>query len=408
MAASRDMRSRRRLLSGEQLHAYGLLNKRVIFPYAGRRLSFLLSQSLFSSDDVDIGTKALLTVIAERLSEVRVKTVLDLGCGSGIIGIALSALWPEAQVVMSDRDALSVAVSRINALENNAAEIKVIGCLGIPQQQSPYDLIASNLPAKAGEPVLRILVQAAVTAVNHGHIAIVVIRPHLELVAIDLSKRAHILHRLELRAHTVFIAEALALPPINDSISHYQRTIAELHYGSINIRLKTSWGLPDFDSVPHLLHVAEPFFQDDVLGHRVLIWNPGQGLTACALAKNTIELKDLTVGSRDLLQIVTTQRNLKNIAWNSCGLHEPILPAVQFTAGNLGYTGVVAVHTEQDGPWWRWLPETITTLLAPTGRLLLVSGSTPIERSLRTLRGVTKLKDRRRHGCRAVLLERHS
>ena len=129
MAASRDMRSRRRLLSGEQLHAYGLLNKRVVFPYAGRRLSFLLSQSLFSSDDVDIGTKALLTAIAERLSDVRVKTVLDLGCGSGIIGIALSALWPEAQVVMSDRDALSVAVSRINALENNATEIKVIGCL---------------------------------------------------------------------------------------------------------------------------------------------------------------------------------------------------------------------------------------------------------------------------------------
>ena len=122
MAASRDMRSRRRLLSGEQLHAYGLLNKRVVFPYAGRRLSFLLSQSLFSSDDVDIGTKALLTAIAERLSDVRVKTVLDLGCGSGIIGIALSALWPEAQVVMSDRDALSVAVSSCLLYTSDAAD----------------------------------------------------------------------------------------------------------------------------------------------------------------------------------------------------------------------------------------------------------------------------------------------
>ena len=201
---------------------------------------------------------------------------------------------------------------------------------------------------------------------------------------------------------------ALTLPPLKDGIDHYQRTIAELRYGHSDIRLETSWGLPDFDSVPHLLRVAEPFFQHDVLGPRILIWNPGQGLTTCALAKNTKELKDLTVGSRDLLQIATTRHNLKKLAWNSFWLHEPLLSAPQLAADDLGYTGVVAVHTDQDGPWWRWLPETITTLLMPAGRLLLVSGSTPVERALRTLHSMTKLKDRRRHGCRAVLLERRS
>ena len=95
MAAPWDMRSRRGLPSGKELYAYGLLNKQVIFPYAGRRLHFWLSRSLFSSDDIDTGTRALLTAIADRLGDLRMKTVLDLGCGSGIIGVALSALWPD-------------------------------------------------------------------------------------------------------------------------------------------------------------------------------------------------------------------------------------------------------------------------------------------------------------------------
>lgn len=397
-------------LSGPELREHGLLHKQVVLPYASRQLQLWLSQSLFSSDDVDQGTRALLTTVIRKLSDLPVRNALDLGCGTGVIGVALAALWPEARIVMSDRDALAVAVSASNASYNSASGVNAVGCLGVPQAEGPYDLIAANLPAKVGEPVLRMLVQAAAAAAPHGHLALVVIRSRQELVAEALCDRAHILHRLELRAHTVFIAKAVSPPPVDDGVACYLRSVADLRYGVRDVRLDTSWGLPDFDAVPHLLHAAEPFVQIETLGPRVLIWNPRQGLTACALATSTGELEEVTVGSRDLLQIVTTQHNLRNTGVHATYGHAPLLAGARHIGccSSPGYSGVVVVYTEDEGPWWRWLPEAVTRLLAPGGRLLIAAGSTPVERALRELSGMTKLKDRRRHSYRAVLLERRS
>ena len=371
-------------------------------------MQFWLSQSLFSGDDIDTGTRALLNAIGERLGDLRVRRALDLGCGTGIIGVALAALWPRAQIVMSDRDALAVTVSAVNARENDAGGATAVGCLGVPHAHAPFDLIAANLPAKVGEPVLRMLVQAATAAAPQGQVALVVIRARQGLVEHALGGRARIVHRRELRAHTVLLAE-VARPPaqvVGDGFTAYLRGEAELRYGGHGVRLQTAWGLPDFDSVPYALRTAEPLLRGDALGPRVLIWNPGQGLTACRLAAVAGEPPSITVGSRDLLQVATTRHNLCETGIDAGGVHVPWIAG----AGTTGkrFSGVIAVHADTDGPWWRWLPGAAEALLEPGGRLLLSAGSTPVERALRSVQGMAKLQDRRRRGYRSVLLERRA
>jgi 16S rRNA G1207 methylase RsmC len=77
--------------------------KRVDFRFRGRSLNLSLSHALFSSADVDTGTRLLLRVLSrlwdEDLTAGRAlpRTVLDAGSGVGVIGIAVaSALLAEA------------------------------------------------------------------------------------------------------------------------------------------------------------------------------------------------------------------------------------------------------------------------------------------------------------------------
>ena len=408
------------------MREHGLLHKRVVLPWAGGALQFWLSQSLFSADDVDTGTRALLDTIDERLRDLPVGRALDLGSGSGVIGVALSRLWPQARVVLSDRDALAVAVSALNARDNDASRAAAIGCLGIPETLGTFDLIAANLPAKVGERVLRLLVRQAAAAAPRGHLALVVIRPRQDLVERALHGCARILHRRELRAHTVLLAETVLTaatdpPPAEDGLASYLRGDAEFRYGGHAVRLQTAWGLPDFDAVPYSLRAAEPLVCGGELGPRVLIWNPGQGLTACGLAAAGSSSPAITVGSRDLLQIETARHNLRQSGIAAEGLHAPSIAGA--AASGTRYSGVIAMHAAIDGCWWRWIPEAVDALLEQDGRLLLVGASTPVDRALRSLSeqrslserrsssgapatGMAKRQDRRRRGYRAVLLER--
>jgi len=160
-----------------------LVNKTVTFKFSGAELRFDLSHALFSSFDIDQGTRLLLKAIARDPVLARARRILDSGCGTGIIGLAIAKAFPEAEVIMRDRDSLAVAFSERNRLLNRlkgrsawtdpetgalrtavAAPRAELGLLsdflrsdgaGDPRSSTaPFDFVVSNLPAKAGAPVL--------------------------------------------------------------------------------------------------------------------------------------------------------------------------------------------------------------------------------------------------------------
>jgi ribosomal protein L11 methyltransferase len=110
-------------------------------------------------------TKGCLLALTS-LKQSTYGNILDLGCGSGILAIAASKLWPSAIVLASDLDEECVRVSQENCILNSCNHIKVLESEGFASDtlkaSGPYNLIVANILAS----VLTIL-----TAEIYEHLA---------------------------------------------------------------------------------------------------------------------------------------------------------------------------------------------------------------------------------------------
>jgi len=125
--------------------------KRIPYTCRGQTFAFDVAHTLFSSYQVDEGTDLFLRTIAPDSP----RTILDLGCGCGVIGIVLARWFPQARVILADRDLLAVRYARHNALLNQVSNVEVIGSVGFEHIPAlPFDLIVSNIPAKIGDEAI--------------------------------------------------------------------------------------------------------------------------------------------------------------------------------------------------------------------------------------------------------------
>ncbi|MCS6840598.1 MAG: class I SAM-dependent methyltransferase [Roseiflexus sp.] len=125
--------------------------KRISYTCCGRTFAFDVAHTLFSSYQIDEGTDLLLRTIKPQSPQ----TILDLGCGCGVIGIVLASWFPQARVVLVDRDLLAVRYARHNAALNQTPNVEVIGSVGFEHVPAiPFDLIVSNIPAKIGDEAI--------------------------------------------------------------------------------------------------------------------------------------------------------------------------------------------------------------------------------------------------------------
>lgn len=122
--------------------------KRIAYTCRGQSFIFDVGHTIFSSFQIDLGTDLLLRTI--EVNEPR--TILDLGCGCGVIAIVLARYFPSAQVTALDKDLLAVRYARHNAEINAVTNVRVIGSVGLEHAPAGnYDLIVSNIPAKIGD-----------------------------------------------------------------------------------------------------------------------------------------------------------------------------------------------------------------------------------------------------------------
>jgi ribosomal protein L11 methyltransferase len=95
-------------------------------------------------------TRGCLELLA-TLDPLETANAVDVGCGSGILTIAMTKLWKRA-AIGSDDDAEAVAVARENARLNGVADCcHFVHAKGLDhevlQERAPYDLIVANILA---------------------------------------------------------------------------------------------------------------------------------------------------------------------------------------------------------------------------------------------------------------------
>lgn len=396
------------------LDAY--FKKEIAYPYEGRALRFRVGQDLFSSFDVDAGTKLLLRTLDR--SDRRFRRVLDFGCGYGPLGLALKSSDPTRSVHMVDRDALAVDFTRENARLNDLNGVEVYGSLGFDEvQATDFNLIVANLPGKAGEPVIAHLLRAAAGHLaEDGLVAVVIVSLLAETVAgvLDATPELEVSLRRDSPSYAVFhyrvSSPAMAEHGSGFDRGVYRRSEVDHSDGGIEYEVETAYGLPEFDSpgyLSHLLMSALVDMRDTNLSHAVVL-NPGVGHVAVALWK-TLAPESIALVDRDLLGLRYSKANL---ARHGC-------PEEQITvihriglngAGNRPADLVLGVLRESEPPAAHAaLLIEATELLAPDGRVLVASTSTAATRvakyvqSRKLLRVVSR---RRRKGNTLLVLQR--
>ena len=131
----------------------------------GHELTFHTRWGLFSPREIDAGTHLLVDHIEVEPSD----DCLDLGCGYGPIGLTLARLAPRGRTTLVDRDFLAVEYALKNAAVNGIGNAEAVLSNGFEQLgDRRFDVVASNLPAKAGNEALFLQFEDARTHLRPG------------------------------------------------------------------------------------------------------------------------------------------------------------------------------------------------------------------------------------------------
>jgi 16S rRNA G1207 methylase RsmC len=124
----------------------------------GRNFQFLTSSSVFSKKRIDLGTRVLI----EAMSLPLAGSVLDIGCGYGVIGITAAASNPKLQITMTDVNMRALRLAKKNIDSNRIRNAQVIyGYLYEPVEAMRFDCILSNPPVSAGMDVVKAIIEGA-------------------------------------------------------------------------------------------------------------------------------------------------------------------------------------------------------------------------------------------------------
>ena len=381
--------------------------KIVTLNIGGSDLRFNVSQTLFSSHAIDVGTKFLLRTLRSESGQFR--KVLDLGCGYGPIGIALKALNPGIVLHMVDRDALAVKYASRNALLNGVGDAITYGSIGFDDvADRGFDLIAANIPGKASEPVIGSWLRGAPSLLScKGQVGVVVVSSLEPLVdqAIEEIPMAGIVLRKRRASHTVILYEvdqpgALISAGIRSfDRAEYDRAHIGFAHGPVEYRMKTVFGLPQFDSLSYQTRLLFGVLENINLhpkGVRVLVQNPGQGHAAVYLSM-LLDPRAIDMIDRDLLALRCSTRNLVLNGYDASRISTN--HTVDVRRDGCPYDLIVSEMRDDEGFQVNAMQfRRIVGRLASGGLLIVVANSTTVTRLVKFCRAerLGKVVDRKR------------
>ena len=474
------------LIDGNALEKYILdyKNRDVDFKYRGMSLKFALSNELFSSAGIDAGSIFLLKVFSDFLNNnkdhlidilknpERPLNLLDSGAGVGVLGItaakALLELSPGTEsfhVHGQDRDELSAIFSTYNARANRIPPALIsFSTEPLLCGKNNYDIILTNIPAKAGKPVLEDFVYRSAQMLKNkdgdvlpvgdsmpsrdvlpagGMVFLVAVNTLADDFRYWIEQYAELLYEESSNEHTVFVYTVSKEPknrPKNyikekpiildadfpASYPFYFRNKADYEMEKIKYNLETVYGASDFDSPGAEISTAAKLsvkinLRDRLtsIGSRnddnvILIHDAGQGHFPLWLYKYLCTPSKIQVllSGRNILSLSGARHNLRNY-FNSISIlpvmdiyHEREKIKLNFTEltgekwGN-GFNFIAFLPSPHHNENTAW--DGINDLAAPGSLILTCLPSSMADRfNKKKKRGFSRIGEIKRAGYRAM------
>jgi len=390
-------------------------NKEVPFRFNGVNLSFFLSQSLFSSFSIDNGTKLLLKTIAKEIDFSEIKSISDIGCGVGVIGLSLKKKHPDLNIILQDRDALALSFSKENARRNKLKNINYSGNLALEGlEENSQNLIISNLPAKAGETVLQDFIYRSLIYLSANGICIVVVVATLKDIILNAIRKtdANLIHTEDTREYSVFHFKKtnnIIIKNENKNKSDlrecYIRETTDFNIKKLSYTLKSVFNLPGFDTIPYYVDLTAHLLERQPISGRTLFWNPEQGhLPLIIHLANKNKITETVLASRDILQLKISRDNLLDtftyISKDNLSLKHICCPEELSTESP--YNSIIISLDNPD----ETILANLLDIMAPNGILVITGKSSNIAGAVKIHKGWIQVVSRKFRGFRVVIFKK--
>lgn len=315
------------------------LKRSVEAKWAKKRVTLDLPIDVFSSFQVDIGTAFLLREISN--CGRRWQQAADVGCGYGTIGLYLRACHLAEHVEGIDRDLLAASFAQTTAQRNGITGVTFhAGIANEDLGRDNYDLIVSNVPAKAGRGVHEVI---ALGAADHltkgGEVWLVVVEP-LEAVFDEMLDQpcVEMLHKARRKGHVAYHYRFHSSPP--SPHTPYHRGTPAFRWRGHEYTIDTCHGLQEFDTLStdtELILDSSRHVANQKTIQEVYVHNPGHGHLPILLSKILRGLHTIVLSSRDLLALRVSSANLKRAGFSGeVQTHNTIEPAIEGVGKDLG------------------------------------------------------------------------
>lgn len=135
----------------------------------GKPMQFSSTWGIFSPEKLDDGSLMLLDYIDFSGLGADAHSI-DLGCGYGVLGMTAARECPNGQHTLIDKDFVAIDYAKKNCLTNQLHNTEVHLSNGFAQVNpaKKFDLVMSNLPAKASKEQHYLYLLDAYQAMNTG------------------------------------------------------------------------------------------------------------------------------------------------------------------------------------------------------------------------------------------------